>query len=174
MQCVEIIHHPRRNNQWQPTFPEVGPAPETLHTHASLRVPAKPGHLGKHTAHLAGEGWGRGAPGLGSRPATSSSGRFCVDFSGSCPDTDRSASKHPLRLQLRTLSSAARDPGGHPAKRLLGNETVFQLLNAMPGISLALGKIQFCTHTHTHTHTHMCACSRKSSPLRTEALGLSA
>ena len=166
MQCVEIIHHPRRNNQWQPTL--VGPAPETLHTHASLRVPAKPGHLGKHTAHLAGEGWGRGAPGLGSRPATSSSGRFCVDFSGSCPDTDRSASKHPLRLQLRTLSSAARDPGGHPAKRLLGNETVFQLLNAMPGISLALGKIQFCTHTH------MCACSRKSSPLRTEALGLSA
>ena len=134
----------------------MGPAPETLHTHASLRVPAKPGSPGQpHSSP--------GRRGLGSRPATSSSGRFCFDFPGSCPDTVRPASKHPLRFQLRTLSTAARGPGGHLATRLLGNEMVFQLLNVMPGIFHALGEIQFCAHTHTYMQQKFLPTQNRSS-----------
>ena len=146
-------------------FLEVGPTPETLHTHVSLRLPAKPGSPGQPQSSPGKRGLGQVGTWPRQQAGHSSGGRFYFDFSGSCPDTLRSASKHPLCFQLRTLSSAARGPGGHLARRLLGNEMVFQLLNVMPGIFHALGKIQFCAHTR--------ACGRNSSPLRTGALGLS-
>lgn len=117
--------------------------PQRRCTHASLRVPAKPGSPGQPLSSP-------GQRGPGSRPATCSSGRLCFDFPGSCPDTVRPASKHPPWFRLRTLSTAARGPGGHLARRLLGNETGFQLFNVTPGIFHALGEIQFCAYTHVH------------------------
>ena len=129
--------------------------PQRRCTHASLRVPAKPGSPGEPLSSP-------GRRGPGSRPATCSSGRLCFDFPGSCPDTVRPASKHPPWFRLRTLSTAARGPGATLLEGSLEMKRASNYSTSRLASFMLWGKYNFA-HTHTYMQQKFLPTQNRSS-----------